>query len=179
MAARNKFKTFVKYGKDGEFYIEKVADVSTYIGNQYAVIRLDNTMCQDDYSGIESQKAPAFKVFSRYNTEFNTAPKVYKCYLSETEFKNLVKKSNSKDGDRITMKFHYDDYRLKYDPNIGNCDVYRFINRNVLKAVTDIVADGVFRHIMFTAIDGRNDVIAIYKGYDVVAFITCMANKDK
>ena len=179
MAARNKFKTFTKYGKDGEFYIENIADVSTYIGNMYSVIQLDNTMCQDDYSGIESQKAPLYKVFQDYSRSFNAAPKVYKYNPSEIEFKNLVKKSNSRDGDRVTMTLRYDDYRLKYDPNIP-CTVYRFVNRNLLKAVTDIIADGRFRDITFATIDKYKDVIAVYKGYNnLVAIVMGMANKDE
>lgn len=178
MAARNKFKTFTKYGKDGEFYIENIADVSTYIGNMYSVIQLDNTMCQDDYSGIESQKAPLYKVFHDYSRSFNAAPKVYKYSPSETEFKNLVKKSNSRDGNRVTMTFHYDDYRLKYDPNIP-CTVYRFVNRNLLKSVTDIIADGRFRDITFATIDEYKNVIAIYKGYFLVAIVMGITNKDE
>ena len=180
MVARNKFKMFTKYGKDGEFYIEKVANSGTYIGNQYSAIRLDNTMCQDDYSDIESQKAPLFKVFSRYNTEFNIAPKVYECYLSETEFKNLVKKSNSDDGIQITMRFCYDNYMLKSDSNTIPRTVYRFVNRNLLKAVTDIIANGRFRDITFATIDKYKDVIAVYKGYNnLVAIVMGMANKDE
>ena len=143
---KNIFEVFAKSNEYNTMYVSSTSD-GQYISNNYALIKLDDSMSKDSWDGILTKTRPIERIYKTFRKEIEESSRIFEYTPTKREYSNMVKKENTVNNAEYGIRVDLTDK----DGYI----TFRYIDIRILKPVISIN-------------------IVIYKGTELVGVVMGM-----
>lgn len=166
---KNIFEVFTKSNKYNTMYVSSTPD-GYYISNNYALVKLDDSMSKDSWDSILTKTMPIERIYKTFRKEIEESSRVFEYTPTKREYSNMVKKENTVNNA---------EYEIRVDlTDKDGYITFRYIDIRILKPVISIITNGKYKDITFKTIekDENNPYIdiVIYKGTELVGVVMGM-----
>lgn len=166
---KNIFEVFAKSNEYNTMYVSSTSD-GQYISNNYALIKLDDSMSKDSWDGILTKTRPIERIYKTFRKEIEESSRIFEYTPTKREYSNMVKKENTVNNAEYGIRVDLTDK----DGYI----TFRYIDIRILKPVISIITGGNFKDITFKTIEKNENNpyidIVIYKGTELVGVVMGM-----
>ena len=160
---KNIFEVFTKSNKYNTMYVSSTPD-GYYISNNYALIKLDDSMSKDSWDGILTKTMPIERIYKTFRKEIEESSRIFEYTPTKREYSNMVKKENTVNNAQYKIRMELTDR----DGYI----TFRYIDIRILKPVISIITNGEYKNITFKTTEAENNsYIVIYKENELVAIV--------
>ena len=163
---KNIFEVFTKSNEYNTMYVSSTSD-GQYISNNYALIKLDDSMSKDSWEGILTKTMPIERIYETFRKEIEESSRIFEYTPTKREYSNMVKKENTVNNA---------EYEIRVDlTDKDGYITFRYIDIRILKPVISIITNGKYKNITFKTIEAENNsYIVIYKGTEPVGVVMGM-----